>query len=198
LLEEGVVAADGRPEEVVGRYLASGSGSAAERVWVDTERPPGDAIARMSAVRVVDRAGATVEAVDVGDLVVIEIDYWKLQQGGRPVAALQFFNEEGVCLFASSAFGPSYESALPTGVGLVRARCKIPPHLLAEGRVFVLAAVVSYNPDRVHALERDAVSFQVVDRRGADGFRERYAADWPGVVRPVLEWQVDTERESLT
>jgi lipopolysaccharide transport system ATP-binding protein len=59
--------------------------------------------------------------------------------------------------------------------------------------VFVSASVVSYSPDLVHALERDAVSFQVVDRLGADGIRDHYGGHWPGVVRPKLEWDITVE-----
>ena len=77
--------------------------------------------------------------------------------------------------------------------GLVRCTCRIPGNFLAEGRVSVVAGVGSYNPDVVHVMERDAVSFQVVDRSDGDGVRGVYAGVWPGVVRPMLAWDVATE-----
>ena len=61
----------------------------------------------------------------------------------------------------------------------------------AEGQLFIAAAVCSYNPDLVHALEYDVVSFQIVDRSEGDGVRGEYAGNWPGVVRPMLEWHVE-------
>jgi lipopolysaccharide transport system ATP-binding protein len=67
----------------------------------------------------------------------------------------------------------------------------VPAHLLAEGQIFVLAAVVTYNPDTIHALERDAVCFQAVDQYDLDRTREKYAQKWPGVMRPKLEWSVE-------
>jgi lipopolysaccharide transport system ATP-binding protein len=194
LLERGVVAADGRPHEVVARYLSPKTGSPAERVWPDIDQAPGNAVARMKAVRVLDEFGAIAEAVDVGDPLFLEIEYWQLRQSGQPVAAFQLFNEEGVCLFASSAFQSLAESEQAVCPRIVRARCRIPAHLLGEGRVFMLAAVVSYNPEVAHALERDAVSFQVVDRRGADVVREHYAGQWPGAVRPKLDWDIEAEQ----
>jgi lipopolysaccharide transport system ATP-binding protein len=196
LLEHGVVAADGRPADVVGRYLSSDSGSPAERMWPELEHAPGDDVARIRGVRVLNQSGGVTETVDVGDAFFLEVEYWKLQGPRRPIAALQIFNEEGLCLFATSAFGTPCEAGPPSDVSVVRARCKIPAHLLAEGRVFVLAALVSYSPDVFHALERDIVSFQVVDRRNADAVREHYAGHWPGVVRPKLEWEVRIEPAS--
>ncbi|MND02837.1 hypothetical protein D3C83_223720 [compost metagenome] len=50
----------------------------------------------------------------------------------------------------------------------------------------------TYNPLVIHAQESDAVAFQVVDRSEGDGVRGVYANDWPGVVRPMLDWQVST------
>jgi len=72
----------------------------------------------------------------------------------------------------------------------VRAKCEIPGNFLAEGRFSVLAAVCTYDPDIVHAIERDAVTFQVVDRSGGEGVRGTFARPWPGVVRPMLRWEV--------
>ena len=194
LLDQGVVVADGESQEVMARYLHSGSGKAGERTWTDVETAPGDSLARMRAVRVLDVAGAIAGSVDVGDPVLVEIEYWTLRPSVRPMAAFQFFNEEGTCLFASSAFEGMAKLEPSDGMSLVRARCTIPPHLLAEGRIFVQGAVVEYNPHVVHALERDAVSFQVVDRRAADQVREHHGGRWPGIVRPKLEWTIDSER----
>ena len=73
--------------------------------------------------------------------------------------------------------------------GLVRSTCHVPGNFLAEGQIFVLAAVCSYNPDFVHLFERDVVSFQIVDRSEGDGVRGEYGGVWPGVVRPMLEWR---------
>jgi lipopolysaccharide transport system ATP-binding protein len=61
---------------------------------------------------------------------------------------------------------------------------------LAEGRIIVTAAVSTFDPAVVHAIERDAIAFQVIDRSTGDGVRGDYANDWPGVVRPMLDWLV--------
>jgi lipopolysaccharide transport system ATP-binding protein len=72
----------------------------------------------------------------------------------------------------------------------VLALCEIPGNYLAEGGVFVTAAVTSLNPTEVHAVEYDAVAFHVMDPSEGDGVRGEWAGDFPGVVRPMLDWQV--------
>ena len=79
----------------------------------------------------------------------------------------------------------------PRSPGLVRAVCDVPGNFIAEGQVFIVVAVCSYNPDIVHLLERDVVSFQIVDRSEGDGVRGDYGGIWPGVVRPMLDWRID-------
>jgi lipopolysaccharide transport system ATP-binding protein len=63
--------------------------------------------------------------------------------------------------------------------------------------VFILAALCTYNPDQIHAVERDVVSFQVVDHSDGDGVRGVYAGPWPGLVRPMLDWQIDTKYSEI-
>jgi lipopolysaccharide transport system ATP-binding protein len=65
----------------------------------------------------------------------------------------------------------------------------VPGNLLAEGGVFILAAIVSYTPSSVHALVEDAAAFHVLDTSTGDGARGTWTGDFPGLVRPKLEWE---------
>jgi lipopolysaccharide transport system ATP-binding protein len=59
--------------------------------------------------------------------------------------------------------------------------------------VIVTPAITSLNPTVVHASEQDAVAFHVVDPSEGDGVRAEYVGDVPGVVRPMLDWDVTEE-----
>ena len=192
LIDRGGVVADGPSATVVSHYLSSGLGSTAERVW-EPDEAPGDGVARLRGVRVVNDEGAVVAEVDVRQRVGVEIEYELLDADPRrrPFANFHFFNDQGVCLFVAADHVNQewYESRRQTG--LVRATCWLPPNLLAEGRVTVLAAVSSYDPTVVHAREDDAVAFMAVDRSAGDGARGIATHDLPGAVRPLLEWTVE-------
>jgi lipopolysaccharide transport system ATP-binding protein len=188
LLDRGKVIADGSPQEVASIYLRPEYGRAAERLWPVREEAPGDAVARLHAVRLRDEHGEIAESIEIRTPFSVEIEYWNLQSALKPTAVLHFVNEHGTLLFATNDFNNLEWWSTPRQPGLVRSRCFIPGNFLAEGRIYVLAAVGTYNPDRVHACEPDAVSFQVIDRSEGDGVRGIYRRDWPGVMRPMLRW----------
>jgi lipopolysaccharide transport system ATP-binding protein len=190
LLEQGKLVADGTPHEVTREYLHSDGGSPAQRVWLDRDHAPGDGVARLRAVRVLDDQGQVTEVVDIRKPVHIEVEYWNLQDALRPTAILHFINGNGICLFSSNEFNSPAWMNKPLARGLIRATCRVPGNLFAEGTIFVLAALGTYNPNVVHAIERDTVSFQVIDNSEGDGVRGVYTGEWPGVMRPMLDWEI--------
>jgi len=191
LLADGHLVADGRPQEVTRQYLDSDFGSPAERTWADQKSAPGDEVVRLRSVRVLNSQGEVSETVDIRKPVFVEVEYWNLQHRLHPTVSMHFINEDGTCLFVTNDWNNREWWKSPRTPGLVRSTCRIPGNFLAEGRLFLLVAVCTYNPDHVHAIERDAVSFQVIDKSDGDGVRGVYSPAWPGVVRPMLEWKVE-------
>jgi lipopolysaccharide transport system ATP-binding protein len=192
LLEKGRVIEDGPSQQVARHYLKSGTSSPAERIWPDSQDAPGDSVARMRAVRALDEQGRLAHTIDIRKPVLLEIEYWNLQTKVRPTAVFHVLNEDGARLFATNEFNNAAWHERPLRPGLVRARCRIPGNFLAEGLFSILAAVVSYNPDAVHVIAPDALSFQIVDHSDGDGVRGVYGGgSWPGLIRPMLEWEVD-------
>ena len=198
LLDHGRVIADGPAQQVMRTYLESGLSSAAERTWGSPGEAPGDGVARLRSVRVLTGEGETSDEADIRHPVGIEVEYWHLAEdpGIRPSVNLHCYNEDGVCLFVTNDFNNRAWWRSDRRPGVVRATCWIPGNFLAEGRVFVNAVVSTYNPTEVHAQENEAVSFQVVDRSSGDGARGEYTGDWPGVVRPMFDWDVDVVAEA--
>ena len=197
LLDKGKVVKDGAPHDVTRYYLRTEVNSPAERVWPEPADAPGDSVARLHAVRVVDAERRVVHTIDIRKPVLLEIEYWNLQSKVRPTAVFHLMNEDGMRLFATNEFNNAAWSERPLKPGLVRATCRIPGNFLAEGIISVLAAVVTYNPDTVHAHEPDAVSFQIVDQSDGDGVRGASGGRWPGLIRPMLEWEVDYSQEGI-
>jgi lipopolysaccharide transport system ATP-binding protein len=197
LLDRGGVVADGEAHQVVRTYLDTGLATSAERLWAAPEEAPGDDVARLKSVRVRAETGGVLEEADIRQPIGIEVEYWHLSDELtlRPSVNVHVANEDGVCLFVSNDFNNGAWKNSNRSKGVVRATCWIPGNFLAEGRLHVLAAVTTYNPTVVHALEPDAVAFQVADRSTGDGVRGEYVGDWPGVVRPMLRWTVDTVTE---
>ncbi|MGD0409381.1 MAG: ABC transporter ATP-binding protein [Candidatus Limnocylindrales bacterium] len=198
LLDHGRVVVDGPTHEAVRRYLESGPGRTSSREWTDPATAPGDDVARLKSVRVVPPGGGPAEEIDIRRAIDIEVEYWTRAPGDlRPSVNLHFYNDEGVCLFINNDWMDRQWWSASRRPGVVRAVCHIPGNFLAEGRVIVTAVVSTYNPTIVHAIEREAVAFVVVDRSEGDGVRGVYANEFPGVVRPMLEWHVEQVSEAV-
>jgi lipopolysaccharide transport system ATP-binding protein len=190
LLDGGHLTADGDASHVVEEYMGRGGGGA-ERTW-PADVAPGDDQVKLLSVRIVDRHGELAPEVDIREPVFVEVEYANLCEDPsfRPFVNLHFFDAQGTNLFISSDTANQTWRGQPRIKGLVHARCEIPGNFLAEGGVFVTAAVTSLNPTEVHAVEYDAVAFHVMDPSEGDGVRGEWAGDFPGVVRPMLDWQV--------
>jgi lipopolysaccharide transport system ATP-binding protein len=192
LLNQGRVVSIGPTHEVVRAYLESDLGRTSERRWDDPSSAPGDEVVRLRSIRVVPARGGRGDEVDIREPIDIEVEYWSAGPAApRPSVNLLLFNSEGVCLFTVSEFSSEGWRTMPRRPGLIRSTCRIPGNFLAEGRVTVNVNVATYNPNHDHASEADAIAFQVVDRTEGDGVRGEHAGEWPGVMRPMLDWTVE-------
>jgi lipopolysaccharide transport system ATP-binding protein len=188
LFKNGRIEADGTSAETVRAYLSSGTEHPAERLWHSDAA--GDEVCRLRAVRIRDAKKLVNASINIEETCFIEIEYDCEPTDLRPSAVFHLINEAGNVVFSSADFNNKTWYSQARRAGHVLASCQIPANFLAEGRFSVLAAVVSVNPICVHALERDAISFQVVDRSDGCGVRGPYVGAWPGEVRPMLEWDV--------
>ena len=195
LLDAGRLIASGPTGEVIRTYLEDNLGRTSERRW-DVASGPGDDIGRLRAIRVVPQRGGRGDEISIDEVVDIEVEYSRAYAGtSNPSVLVHAFNGQGVMLFAATDNSTSDWKAMPASRGLVRSVLQIPGNFLAEGFVSLNVAVVTLNPYVVHAVEHDAVAFNVVDRTANRGVRGEFVGDWPGVVRPMFPWRVALEPE---
>jgi lipopolysaccharide transport system ATP-binding protein len=65
----------------------------------------------------------------------------------------------------------------------------IPGNFLSSGPIAVDVAVSTHVPlVRVHALVQAIVGFEVIDNFEGAGVRGDYLGEYPGVVRPMVDW----------
>lgn len=193
LLEHGSVAADGPTHETTRRYLsAEFSPPRSIRIWADPATAPGDEVARLRSIKVESVGGDWSGEFDITKPIETTVEYVTQAPGAvRPSVSLHFFDLDGVCLFATNDWNDRKWWPSDRRPAVVRATCRIPGNFLAEGQVSVTAILGTYTPPHTHAIEKDAVVFTVADRTTGEGARGIFKDSWPGVVRPLLEWQVE-------
>ncbi len=190
LFEQGQIVADGPTVDVVRKYLNSESGTSASRHWPENDAAPGNAIVRLRAARIRDEAGAVNEIIDIREGIRIELEFEILEAGHLLLPNFHLLNEDGLCVFVAGDQDAQWRRK-PRPKGRYVSTAYIPGQLLSEGRYSVQAALSTLEPLMVHACERDAVGFQVVDRQTGDTARGDYVGPMPGVIRPLLKWTTD-------
>jgi lipopolysaccharide transport system ATP-binding protein len=188
LLDKGEIEMDGDVQSVAMRYLNSGLGTSAEKTWQTPDSAPGDGVARLKAVRIV-QGGKTVDTVDIRYPLIFEVEYWNLKNDARLLVAVNLFNDEGVLLFLSADFQEN-EWCGPRPPGIYMSRCTVPGNFFSEGIVRVLAEVCTREPVwQSHVREMNVVSVNVVDRGEPGSVRADWGRPIAGVVRPMLGWK---------
>ena len=188
LLDGGRVLEDGLSHQVVGTYLSSGLGTTAAREWSDLSRAPGDDVVRLCSVRIRTEDGRITEAADIRQPVGLEMEYEVLQPDHILMPYFWVLNQEGVRVFSAIEQEPDWRGRTRPA-GHYTSTAWIPGDFLAEGMLFVGAAIRT--PERKHRRfqERDAVAFQVIDSLDGDSARGDYTGPMLGVVRPMLKWE---------
>ena len=192
LLHEGKIAFDDLAGVVVGKYLSMGLTLHGERLWPDMDQAPGDDAARLRGVRVLDQNERICTSFDVRDPVSIEMEYWILRDLNYLDVSFYLYSERGELILSS--FDDSHDTpfgARKWPAGFYRSTCHIPADFLNDGQIYVQAALTAERP--IHTVQRDVVSFTVVDSMDRRGVRGNYHdGEWPrAAVRPRLNWSVE-------
>jgi lipopolysaccharide transport system ATP-binding protein len=152
-------------------------------------------VAELVTARVLDDAGQIARSVKIDTPCAIEIAFDVLQADMRVEPALHVKNEIGDLMFVVAFTDGDYPGAI-NKPGRYKSRARIPANLLNEGLHYVSVVMVTADPLTRHQSVDNAVSFSVYEPQGDDlaRARGRYSRNFPGGLRPRLDWS--TERES--
>jgi lipopolysaccharide transport system ATP-binding protein len=130
--------------------------------------------------------------VDVRRPIGIEIVFRVLRDGKPVFPKIKVLDRESTIAF--NAMDTDERWLEPTPPGEYAATAWIPGNLLNEGAVSAEVAICSVDFPKLehHASVYEAVSFEVLDSGEGDTARGTFGGQWRGVVRPLLEWSVET------
>jgi lipopolysaccharide transport system ATP-binding protein len=188
MLKDGKIVRHGDAADVVSHYEQETMGIGPELVWDDPGDAPGNDLARLQSIRVVDEDGRTQSTFDVRRPIGIEIAFEVLRDGWPVVPKLKLYDQHWAVCFNAMDIDPRWRE--PTVPGEYVATAWMPPNLLNEGRHQVDADVVTIASPKLipHASVHQAVTFHVFDPGEGDTSRGTFQGQWKGVVRPLLDW----------
>lgn len=179
LLEDGSVALDGKPHEVVADYLARGIENQAE--WVNPQ-PESDSQVEVLAVRVRDFRDELQPVVNFKDPFQIEIEYEVRDATRGASIAFQILDSQGVVIWTSEDTDtPHVRDRMIIEPGRYLSTCHVPPGVLRPGRYFlntgahVQGVRILTGHQQVLAFDVSSVGFDMPPGR-------------QGILTPKLDW----------
>jgi lipopolysaccharide transport system ATP-binding protein len=196
-LDHGRVVLDGPAADTMSSYLAQGMGLTAARRW-QPESAPGKDIARLHAMRVADESGTTVEEVDTGERFCIEAEVEVLQPGHGIVLKNELYNGDRTHILSSlDTNNPMWSQKVFWEPGLHTLRMWIPAHFLQVDTYTVDVLLWAWEPQqKQQAYCPSTVSFHVTEKFDGSGARAGFEGNMTGVVRPMLEWDMQSNDQS--
>jgi lipopolysaccharide transport system ATP-binding protein len=184
-LHEGRVVLEGPPASVTSRYLENWLPAFKDVAYDDIETAPGNDMIRLHRVRVRPLHGFPGDELTVRTSFVVEFECWKLASRTRLNLVAEVCNEHGVSVFVTA---DKDESAAPAG--LLRISFTVPADLMNNGtyRISLFVSLNGVGADVIAEWE-DLLAFEIHD--AASELRGAYHGQWPGTVRPDLEWKTE-------
>ncbi len=191
VLSDGEVLFVGETDKAVQVYLNKNMENQPEISWNQLETAPGNDFGRLKNITIYNDQKEACKRFNITEPIHISVTYWDLNTEYSNTAMVQVINERGQCLFATNEFNaPNWEKIHSNEKGIVTAVCTIPGNFMAEGQFNISVGVGNYNPNITHVFQENVLAFEVFDDTTGEGVRKMASGAWPGMMRPMLEWQV--------
>ncbi len=192
LLDHGKMISSGTSSKVIGEYISSIANRSANQTW--NENQPGNDIVKLLSVQMINQEEKTTEDFAVNESIGIKMNYQVLQDGHVLWLGHNIHNQEGINVFDThSVDHPLYNQKHP--VGKFEATTWVPKSLLNTGTYLVSTAIFNHTDQVIHLHEKDVILFNVHEVFDEMTARGNSPGDFPGVIRPMLKWQIEKVSE---
>ncbi|QDO94173.1 ATP-binding cassette domain-containing protein [Formosa sediminum] len=193
LLENGKVVDDGLPNDIINKYTLISFKPKTSKTW-GKGNEIGNSYAKLKSISVENSENSPQFEYDMTESINIKICYLDLNKEYKNTAIIHIIDEFDRTLFASNEFdSETWSSSHSIKDSLITTTCVIPGNLLLEGRYKVLIALGNYNPNMVHLKIDEALTFKVINKPNIIKYRVDTGTNWPGLIRPILDWKIETK-----
>ncbi len=186
LLDKGRLVKEGGAAEVISQYISSARSITA----LDNSPIAANPIVRLLSVQSINAGHQRCESFAADETIGIEMEYEVLQAGHVLWLGYNLHNEEGVNLFDTHSVNTAQYTE-PHATGKYKAVAWVPGHLLNTGMYFTSCAVFNHLRQVIHLHEKDILVFHVHDVFERQTARGMSPGEFPGMVRPLLEWKIE-------
>jgi lipopolysaccharide transport system ATP-binding protein len=186
LLDKGRLVKAGSAAEVISQYISS----ARNITDPDNSQVAANPVVRLLSVQTINAGHQRCESFAADETIGIEMEYEVLQPGHVLWLGYNLHNEEGVNIFDTHSVN-TLQYSEPHAPGKHKAVAWVPGHLLNTGMYFTSCAVFNHLRQVVHLHEKDILVFHVHDVFERQTARGMSPGEFPGIVRPLLEWKIE-------
>jgi lipopolysaccharide transport system ATP-binding protein len=187
-LDHGRIANDGRPRTVIGDYIRTHTAAVPQQIWPDIATAPGNDRVRLKSAGVRRAAGSHADVIDVTTEFLIELEYWQLEAAEAVSISVFVCREDGLIIFNTGTLRPSARTP-----GVYREIGRVPGNLMNDGFYSINVEIV-YGQTCVYR-HPNLLAFTIADH---PSLRAGWFGEWPGAVRPILDWRSEFVGEITT
>ena len=182
LFEKGQLISDGKPREVVSKYLNGTKNQGIKSVcYVNTKEygSVNDAV-KLKSLRVVPTGGAAENGIMVDTPINIEIEFWNFLQDALLNFSLVLYDLQGTPVLNSFSEPKKFP------MGTIKGVCHIPKDLL-NSKTYTIRLLIVKDSSLPLLDEENVALLEVQDIER----RSNWYGEWIGTVRPRLRWTTE-------
>lgn len=185
VLENGIVAFDGKIEEAITLYLNLDNSVLSKKIYNKNEAPSSEII-RLLETEVINEIFENKSDYFINEKVGIRIKFEILIETDDLVLGINLYNYEEIHILSSH----QKSQTINYKVGIYQTIVWFPINFISEGFHFCGIAAMSYKGVfKVHFHDINKFSFNIIDDFDHNTARgSSYKGKFPGVVRPILDW----------
>lgn len=190
LLNQGKLINQGNTEKTINEFISKHLATNAEKCW-----PNGilsyDQNIRLNKVWVHNSRNDILARFDTTEDVGISAEYEILNENLAFTHGINVYNQENINIFDSHNI--AYAQGInEKKIGVYQSTVWIPGNLLPDGIFSIGYALFNPNPLDVLIHEHNIVSFEIFTDFNKPSSRGNYANEFPGIVRPLLKWKLES------
>lgn len=190
LLEGGHMKDSGNSEIIIAKYQSVIG--VAIRNWSDGNLEIKNLTSkiRVDSIRIVGENAEPEDALEIQKPFQIEVVYELFEEGIEPIIQLGFYDSNNICLFITQDANNQNWKNISRRKGFFKSILRFPGNFFAEGSISVNLTITAKDYVTKYFDEKAVLVFTIIDRTEGDGVRGFYKKRWPGVMRPMLDWEI--------
>jgi len=181
-LEQGRIATEGAPAEVISQYAHHLRTRVREVSYFDLTEAPGNDAIRLKHASICPVSSGDENSITVRTPLQITFELWNQRADSRLDFVINLYNQHGVLVFCTATMNRQRLAE-----GCVRVSGTIPGDLLNAGAHKIELLVIGAGVEYICRFP-DILIFEVAD---SPDLRNGDYEEWPGIVRPNIKWKIE-------